>query len=293
MARKEYNGGTTATTLSGALSSGSTSFSVADGSTFPSGGSNPFVVVIDRGMASEEKLLIDSRSSNTFTVNASGRGYDDTSDVSHSSGATVEHCLDAETIDEANAHVNDDTRDDHSQYLNTTRHAAISHTAAMIGAGEVGNSELASNAVTNGKITDGTIEIAKLGATANFRQERVRVVAKGTNCATGDNQEQVWFNASYYGGWVLHAIHARHDTAGSGGSATIINIRNSRTSNDVLSTALTIDSTESASDSAATAVVIDSGERALQAGDYYLVDIDQVDSTPPQGLVITFVLVYP
>jgi hypothetical protein len=98
--RKEYGGGAAATTLAGGINAAVTSFSVAAGSSFPTGSTSPFVVVIDRGTASEEKCLILSRSGNTFTV--SSRGYDGTSSTSHTISAAVEHCFDAVSADEAN-----------------------------------------------------------------------------------------------------------------------------------------------------------------------------------------------
>lgn len=104
MARRAYGGGAAATTLAGGITSGSTSFTVTDASTWPSG--NPFSIVIDRGLAGEEKLLV-TRSGNTITV--SSRGYDGTTAAAHSSGATVEHCGTATDFDEANSHVNAST----------------------------------------------------------------------------------------------------------------------------------------------------------------------------------------
>lgn len=98
--RKEFGGNASATTLSGSITNVSSTVSVADGSTYPTGSSFPFVVVIDRGTASEEKVLMASRSSNTFTVTT--RGYDGTTAASHASGATLEHCLDAVTLSESN-----------------------------------------------------------------------------------------------------------------------------------------------------------------------------------------------
>jgi hypothetical protein len=87
------------TTLSANISNSASSISVADGSTFPSG-TNPFVIVIDRGSTSEEKILISSRSSNTFTVDT--RGYDGTTAVAHTSGSFVDHVLDASVIQDMN-----------------------------------------------------------------------------------------------------------------------------------------------------------------------------------------------
>jgi len=97
--RREFNGAVLQTRLASAISSAATSFSVVDGSTYPSG-ANPFVIVVDRGVATEEKILISSRASNVLTV--SQRGYDGTTAVAHSSGAFVDHVLDASIIQDMN-----------------------------------------------------------------------------------------------------------------------------------------------------------------------------------------------
>lgn len=137
--RKSFAGAAPRTTLNGSITNVSTVIVVASGTGYPSGGTNPFVVVIDRGLASEEKVLVQSRSGTSLTVASSGRGYDGTAATSHASGAFVEHVLDADTVDEANAHVNDDTRDDHSQYLNTTRHDTTArHGSSVVDHGSVG-----------------------------------------------------------------------------------------------------------------------------------------------------------
>jgi hypothetical protein len=99
MLRREFSGAVLTTTLSANISNSASSISVVDGSTFPSG-TNPFVIVIDRGSVSEEKILISSRSSNTFTVDT--RGYDGTAAVDHTSGAFVDHVLDASVIQDMN-----------------------------------------------------------------------------------------------------------------------------------------------------------------------------------------------
>lgn len=106
--RKEYQGGAVATTLSGAINSGASSFQIAASTGWPTGSSYPFVLVIDRGTALEERILCASRSGTTITV--SSRGYDGTTGVGHAAGATVEHCLDAVTISEANQVAADATR---------------------------------------------------------------------------------------------------------------------------------------------------------------------------------------
>jgi hypothetical protein len=105
MERREFAGAVVAQSLSANISNSSSSFDVTDGSTFPSGSLNKFVVSIGRGTPNEEKILITSRSSNTFTV--SSRGYDGTPAVAHIAGELVDHILDATAVQSMNTTVFD------------------------------------------------------------------------------------------------------------------------------------------------------------------------------------------
>ena len=105
MERREFAGGVVAQSLVANISNTSTTFTVANGSTFPTGDSNRFVVSIGRGEPYEEKILIQSRSANTFTV--ASRGYDGTTAVSHSVGELVDHVLDATAVQSMNTTVFD------------------------------------------------------------------------------------------------------------------------------------------------------------------------------------------
>lgn len=136
MARKQYNGGSVASGLSSGINNVVTSLTGTDLASFPDGSVGPFVVRIGGGTSSEEKVLATGRSGNSLT--GLTRGYDGTSAVTHSSGEVLEHVLDALTVDEANAHVNDDGRDDHSQYFNTARHAAVDHDALVPALADLG-----------------------------------------------------------------------------------------------------------------------------------------------------------
>lgn len=100
MRRMEFLGAVQETTLSSSISNSDTSISLVDGSTYPTGSMGSFVIVIDRGNPSEEKILCSARSSNTLTV--SERGYDGTAAFAHSSGALVDHVLDATAVQDMN-----------------------------------------------------------------------------------------------------------------------------------------------------------------------------------------------
>lgn len=105
MLRREFAGGVLKTQLTANISNSAPSFIVVDGTTFPSGSTNPFVIVIGRGTVTEEKILCSSRAANTFTV--SSRGYDSTTAVAHTAGEIVDHVLDATTIQDMNTVTND------------------------------------------------------------------------------------------------------------------------------------------------------------------------------------------
>ena len=111
--RRSYEGAAQAAQLTSALGGSTSNLTIYcdDLTNWPTGtGSRPFFVVIDRGKATEEKILCDSRSGNVLTVYNSGlvngRAADDTSITAHSSNAVIEHVFTATDADEANAHVN-------------------------------------------------------------------------------------------------------------------------------------------------------------------------------------------
>lgn len=100
--RKEYKGAAVATTLNTSITNSTLTVVLAAATGWPTGSPGPFVLVINRGGSTEEKVLCDSRTSTSCTVNASGRGYDGTSAASHEAGEAVEHCLGAIDLNEAN-----------------------------------------------------------------------------------------------------------------------------------------------------------------------------------------------
>lgn len=140
MTRRSYSGNAKATTLNAGIDATATTINLVSGTGYPAGGAaGPFYIVIDRGLAAEEKILCDSTAVNTITVNVSGRGADGTTPAVHALGAIVEHCWTATDADEANAHINDVTIDVHPQYTTTAElathsSAADPHTAYLTSA---------------------------------------------------------------------------------------------------------------------------------------------------------------
>ena len=101
MLRREISGSVVKTTLATSASSFATTIDLVDGSTFPTGNSNPFVIILDRATVFEEKILVSARSLNSLTI--SQRGYDGTIAQSHLAGAEVDHILDALTLQDMNS----------------------------------------------------------------------------------------------------------------------------------------------------------------------------------------------
>lgn len=96
MERREFLGAVEETSLASNISNSDTTISLVDGSSYPTGSSNPFVIVVNRGRNIEEKILCSSRVLNTLTVVQ--RGYDGTQASAHLSGDKVDHVLDATSV---------------------------------------------------------------------------------------------------------------------------------------------------------------------------------------------------
>ena len=99
MARREYQGAATPTTITGSITNSATSLTLTSSTGWPTGS---FSFVIDPGLAGEEKVLATSRSGATVTITT--RGYDGTTAASHNAGAVIYPVPSAIDFDEANAH---------------------------------------------------------------------------------------------------------------------------------------------------------------------------------------------
>lgn len=102
--RREIVGAAVGTTINGSLTTGSTSITLTASTGWPTGGTGPWTVVINRGGATEEQVDIASRSSLVLTVNggAAGRGFNGTTAAAHNSGETIEVIIDKRIADESN-----------------------------------------------------------------------------------------------------------------------------------------------------------------------------------------------
>ena len=173
--RKEWAGGALRTTLNGTLTAVATTINVVDASSFPAG-TFSFVLVLDRGLSSEEKVLCSTRGATSFTVLQ--RGYDGSVAAAHASGGYVEHVLDAYTVDQANAiattmntqgdlaykSVTGDNTSFARLGIGTANRVLLSTGSApswglvqtgSFATGAVDNTALGANAVTDGKVASG------------------------------------------------------------------------------------------------------------------------------------------
>lgn len=181
--RKEFDGGTVATKLNGSINNSTTSVTVADGSTYPSG-PTPFVISVGRNTPTEEKMLVASRAGNIFTITT--RGYDGTTGQAHADQATVEHVLDAITVDEANQIANVMTANGSlitraaglpSELLLGSSGLPLVAGASAPSYAQLNTAGIADSAVTSAKIADGTIVNIDINASAAIVDTKLATIS--------------------------------------------------------------------------------------------------------------------
>jgi len=140
--RRKYAGAAAATTITGNLTAGSTSITIAAYTGWPNG-ADPFYVVVSPGTASEEKVLLTRTGSTDTTLNVTTRGVDGTTATSHTSGAAIYPVFTSVDADEANTVAS----------TLTTKGDVLVHTGsahARQGVGTNGHALVADSAQTNG-----------------------------------------------------------------------------------------------------------------------------------------------
>lgn len=134
VARRGYKGGARKTTIVGDISNAVTTITAADLSTWAGATSNgAATATINGGFSDEETITFTGISGNNLT--GVTRGQAGTSAQAHSSGATIEHTSSVTDFDDANAHIADTTRDDHTQYAKKSLWSAKGTILAASGAG--------------------------------------------------------------------------------------------------------------------------------------------------------------
>ena len=160
MTTRQYSSRSQQTTLTGAITSGSTSITVVSGTgllggvTIPTG--RTFTLVLDPDTAIEEIVDATAVSTNTFTIT---RAIDGSSAQDHSAGAVVRHMAIGRDYRDANLHAEADA------YYNDG--AGSGHTMHGIGSGEgVVVGTLKTQTLTNKTLTSPTISDPTITGTA-------------------------------------------------------------------------------------------------------------------------------
>lgn len=116
MTLRGYKGATAPTTLALGVTSGATSLTATDISTWAGIDAAPFSVTINRGRANEEQILVTTINAGTGVLSPVTRGYAGSTAVAHYAGETIEVTSTYLDFQEANAHINTSSLDQHTQY---------------------------------------------------------------------------------------------------------------------------------------------------------------------------------
>lgn len=98
--RRSYVGNASGTTVPLGIATGDGSCALASGTNWPSGSGGDFLVVIDRGLNTEEKAWGSSTSGTTLTFAA--RGAEGTTAQAHGTGCSIALCTGSQDADESN-----------------------------------------------------------------------------------------------------------------------------------------------------------------------------------------------
>lgn len=142
------------------------------------------------------------------------------------------------------------------------------------------SAEVNAGTATDKAVTPDALAGSKLG----IRHVIVTAFDGATDIATGDGKEY-YDIPSALNGYDLVYVAASVTTAGTTGT-TDIQLRNSTTGNDMLSTKLTIDSGEVSTETAATPAVINATYKSVSTGNRIYIDVDAASTTKPKGLKV-------
>ena len=173
--RRSYAGAAPACTLTNTITSGDTTISLTgDVTNWTTTANGPFFAVIDAGLATEEKILVGTRS--VGVLSSVTRGVDGTVAAAHTAGATCYPVFTAVDADQANKVAStlttkgDILATDGSALnrlaVGTNAYALLADSTATNGVawGQVAAAGLATDAVTTVKILDANVTAAKLAS---------------------------------------------------------------------------------------------------------------------------------
>jgi hypothetical protein len=190
--RRSYAGAADGCTLTSAISAGDTSATLTGTVTnWPSTGTGPFYMVIDPGLAAEEKVLVSARSSGSITTMS--RGQDGTTAAAHAVGAVAYPVGAAVDFDEANSALSKMTTKGDlfvttgSAYarlpVGTDTYALLADSGAANGVawGQIAAGGIATGAVTSAKILDDTIVNADINSAAAIAYSKLNLATSIVN----------------------------------------------------------------------------------------------------------------
>lgn len=148
-----------------------------------------------------------------------------------------------------------------------------------------GTAAIASEVNTGTSTTKFINPDALAGSLLGERVVQLEVFAPTTACSAGDGKKYFVVPAPL-NGMNLIGVHGRAITAGTTNTMDV-QIRNVTDSVDMLSTKLTWDTTEAGTDTAATPAVIDATKDDVATNDLIAIDVDAVQTTPAQGMILT------
>jgi len=183
MTTRQYTSRSQQSTLTGAITAGTTSMSVVSGSNLIGDTSIPanttFTLVIDPDTALEEIVDATSRSTNTFEIN---RGRDGSSAQSHSAGAVVRHMAIGRDFRDANLHAEASASYNDGAGSSHTMHGIASGEGDVVGTAKaqtLTNKILTSPTISNPTLTGTPSAEASIvfeGSTADAHETTLTVV---------------------------------------------------------------------------------------------------------------------
>lgn len=155
---RKYSSLALETVVASGLDEDSLSLTAEDASSYLETG--PYIIAVGIDTSHFELMEVVSRLGNTFTISADGRGIDSTLQQQHDPGEKIWHVPIADDFREMRAHMVDDDRDDHPQYMmaDGTRHdlTARHPIGDVVPLGDDGDIQPIGGAASAGDPTTGT-----------------------------------------------------------------------------------------------------------------------------------------
>lgn len=255
--RRSYAGAADGCTLTSAISAGDTTATLTGTVTnWPSTGTGPFYMVIDPGLAAEEKILVSAQASGSIT--AMSRGQDGTTAAAHAAGAVCYPVGAAVDFDEANSALSTMTTKGDllvttgSAYarlpVGTNTYALLADSGAANGVawGQIAAGGIATGAVTSAKILDDTIvnaDINSAAAIVDTKLATISTASKVSNSATTATSANTASaivardaSGNFTAGTVTAALAGNATTATSATNATTSTLQTRNTSSTAIAT---------------------------------------------------------